>query len=223
MALPALREARAAAAATNAPGTPATGPARASASTKGSSQLLNATPPAAPSPAAPDAAKPKTEAELVDGKCPDHRTVPQWIEEQNYFFRMGKYQERLLAELEARPDLIRPERYRNEVLAMLRGAGIRAHLDERDAQVLLRRSGAVREVETLEAIGETFELSRERVRQIEKRGLDRLHLFLIAGVLPIVAVVRQRHVPLQGLAVAGARRLDVVVDDRRDHVADPEA
>jgi methionyl-tRNA synthetase len=61
-----------------------------------------------------------TEKELVGGLCPDHRTAPEWIEEENYFFRMGKYQARLLAELEARPDLIRPERYRNEALAMLR-------------------------------------------------------------------------------------------------------
>ncbi|MCC6849154.1 MAG: methionine--tRNA ligase [Deltaproteobacteria bacterium] len=61
-----------------------------------------------------------TEKELVDGKCPDHKTVPDFIEEENYFFRMGKYQERLLAAIEAKPALIRPERYRNEVLAMLR-------------------------------------------------------------------------------------------------------
>jgi methionyl-tRNA synthetase len=61
-----------------------------------------------------------TEKELVDGRCPDHRTVPEWIEEENYFFRMEKYRPRLLAALDARPDLIRPERYRNEVLAMLR-------------------------------------------------------------------------------------------------------
>ena len=61
-----------------------------------------------------------TEKELVDGNCPDHRTKPEWIEEENYFFRMGKYQERLLAALQDRPELIRPERYRNEVLAMLR-------------------------------------------------------------------------------------------------------
>ncbi len=61
-----------------------------------------------------------TEKELVDGKCPDHKTVPEFIEEENYFFKMGKYQARLLAAIEAKPDLIRPERYRNEVLAMLR-------------------------------------------------------------------------------------------------------
>ncbi len=61
-----------------------------------------------------------TEKELVDGKCPDHKTVPDFIAEENYFFRMGKYQARLLEEIERRPELIRPERYRNEVLAMLR-------------------------------------------------------------------------------------------------------
>jgi methionyl-tRNA synthetase len=61
-----------------------------------------------------------TEKELVDGTCPDHKTVPEFIEEENYFFRMGKYQERLLAAIEQKPELIRPERYRNEVLAMLR-------------------------------------------------------------------------------------------------------
>jgi methionyl-tRNA synthetase len=61
-----------------------------------------------------------TDKELVGGLCPDHRTAPEWIEEENYFFRMGKYQDRLLEALRAQPDLIRPERYRNEVLAMLR-------------------------------------------------------------------------------------------------------
>ncbi len=61
-----------------------------------------------------------TQTELVDGKCPDHKTEPKQVKEANYFFRMGKYRERLIAHLEANPDWIRPERYRNEVLAFLR-------------------------------------------------------------------------------------------------------
>ena len=32
----------------------------------------------------------KTEDELVDGKCPIHDTVPEWIEEKNYFFRLSR-------------------------------------------------------------------------------------------------------------------------------------
>jgi methionyl-tRNA synthetase len=60
------------------------------------------------------------EKELVDGRCPDHKTVPTFVKEENYFFRMSRYQERLVQALEKDPDRIRPERYRNEVLAFLR-------------------------------------------------------------------------------------------------------
>jgi methionyl-tRNA synthetase len=61
-----------------------------------------------------------TEKELVDGKCPDHQVAPEYINEKNYFFRMGKYQDRLIEAVQELPDLIRPERYRAEVLAFLR-------------------------------------------------------------------------------------------------------
>jgi len=61
-----------------------------------------------------------TEKELVGGKCPDHQKEPDYIQEKNYFFRMGKYQERLINHIRAFPDFIRPERYRTEVLAFLR-------------------------------------------------------------------------------------------------------
>ncbi len=61
-----------------------------------------------------------TEKELVGGKCPDHLTEPQLIEEENYFFRMSKYQEPLQRHLQEHPDFIRPEGFQNEVAAMLR-------------------------------------------------------------------------------------------------------
>jgi methionyl-tRNA synthetase len=61
-----------------------------------------------------------TQKELIDGKCPDHQKAPEYISEKNYFFRMSKYQERLLEAIQTNPDLIRPERYRTEVLAFLR-------------------------------------------------------------------------------------------------------
>ena len=61
-----------------------------------------------------------TERELVEGKCPDHDKPPVEREEANYFFRMSKYQQWLIEYIEANPDLIRPERYKNEVLSFLR-------------------------------------------------------------------------------------------------------
>ncbi len=61
-----------------------------------------------------------TEKELRDGLCPDHLTPPVEMSEPNYFFRMSRYQDRVREHIEAHPDFIRPEGYRNEALAMLR-------------------------------------------------------------------------------------------------------
>ncbi|MEI6610153.1 MAG: methionine--tRNA ligase [Deltaproteobacteria bacterium] len=60
------------------------------------------------------------EKELVDGKCPDHQIKPEHRKESNYFFRMSKYQDWLIKHIQDHPDYIRPERYKNEVLAFLR-------------------------------------------------------------------------------------------------------
>ncbi len=62
----------------------------------------------------------KTEAELVDGKCPLHGTEPQVVEEDNYFFRLSDYTERLIELYETRPGFVRPGARRNEVLGKVR-------------------------------------------------------------------------------------------------------
>ncbi|MFT5430301.1 MAG: methionyl-tRNA synthetase [Myxococcota bacterium] len=61
-----------------------------------------------------------TEKDLVDGKCPQSGNPVQWIDEKNYFFRMGDYQQALLDHIEANPDFIQPSFRRNEVLGFLR-------------------------------------------------------------------------------------------------------
>ena len=60
-----------------------------------------------------------TEKELVEGKCPQHDRPPVPREEENYFFKMSKYQDWLIDHIHKYPDFIRPERYRNEVLSFL--------------------------------------------------------------------------------------------------------
>lgn len=65
-----------------------------------------------------------TEKELEDGLCPQHRTKPEFIRERNYFFRMSKYLPWLADHIRQHPDFIRPERYRNEVLAMIESGGL---------------------------------------------------------------------------------------------------
>src|SRR4051794_5375195 len=62
----------------------------------------------------------KTEAELVDGKCPEHNTVPEWIEERNWFFRLSSFQQQLL-ELYERADFVLPGFRANEARSFIEG------------------------------------------------------------------------------------------------------
>ncbi|HET7483720.1 MAG TPA: methionine--tRNA ligase [Actinomycetota bacterium] len=61
-----------------------------------------------------------TPDELVDGKCPLHATVPEEIEEENYFFRLSKYAQPLIERYESDERAIMPETRRNEILGKLR-------------------------------------------------------------------------------------------------------
>src|SRR5919202_1356254 len=63
----------------------------------------------------------KTEAELVDGKCPDHGIVPEYIEEKNYFFRLSAFQDQLLELYDSRPDFVRPDFRYNEARSFIAG------------------------------------------------------------------------------------------------------
>ncbi len=61
-----------------------------------------------------------TEKDLVDGKCPVHKTEPQQIQEENYFFRLSQFTDKLLKLLDADPDRIVPSARRNEIIGKLR-------------------------------------------------------------------------------------------------------
>ncbi|MGI6484033.1 MAG: methionine--tRNA ligase [Candidatus Dojkabacteria bacterium] len=56
-----------------------------------------------------------TEKELVEGKCPDHGTVPEDRDEENYFFKLTNYKEELLEWLENNPDVLKPKQKRGEL------------------------------------------------------------------------------------------------------------
>jgi methionyl-tRNA synthetase len=62
-----------------------------------------------------------TEAELIDGKCPEHDTVPDLVSEENWFFRLSRYAEQLREAIESDTLRITPETRKNEVLGFLRG------------------------------------------------------------------------------------------------------
>jgi methionyl-tRNA synthetase len=63
----------------------------------------------------------KTEDELVDGRCPIHPTREiQWMEEEDWFFRLSAYQDRLLELIDRTdPPFVQPVSRRNEVRRMV--------------------------------------------------------------------------------------------------------
>jgi methionyl-tRNA synthetase len=61
----------------------------------------------------------KTEKDLVDGKCPEHDKEPEWLKEETYFFRLSKYQNKILDLLSSGQFVLPPKR-RNEVIARVK-------------------------------------------------------------------------------------------------------
>lgn len=64
-----------------------------------------------------------TENKLVDGKCPnpDCGREVELLKEESYFFRMSKYQDRLLQYIKDNPDFIQPASRRNEMIRFIEG------------------------------------------------------------------------------------------------------
>lgn len=61
------------------------------------------------------------ERQLNDGKCPDCGRPVELLGEESYFFRMSKYQDRLLQFIEENPDFIQPTSRRNEMINFIKG------------------------------------------------------------------------------------------------------
>ncbi|MFC2091435.1 methionine--tRNA ligase [Elusimicrobiota bacterium] len=61
-----------------------------------------------------------TEKDLAEGNCPDCGRPVEHIEEENYFFLMSKYQQRLIDHIEQNPEYILPNTRKNEVLGFLK-------------------------------------------------------------------------------------------------------
>ena len=61
-----------------------------------------------------------TDSQLVDGKCPDCGREVYEAEEEAYFFKTGKYADRLLKLYEDNPEFIQPETRKNEMIAFIK-------------------------------------------------------------------------------------------------------
>ncbi len=62
-----------------------------------------------------------TEKDLVDGKCPDHGTIPEHLSEENYFFRLSKYANAICQKIESDELLVVPQSRKKEILTFIKG------------------------------------------------------------------------------------------------------
>jgi methionyl-tRNA synthetase len=63
-----------------------------------------------------------TESELVDGNlCPIHHTPVEWLAEDNYFFKLSEFSDRLLQWYADNPEAVSPESKRNEAIGLIKG------------------------------------------------------------------------------------------------------
>jgi len=61
-----------------------------------------------------------TEDDLVDGNCPIHGRPVELFKEDNYFFKLSRFEQPLLDWYESHPDFVQPEGKRNEALGFIR-------------------------------------------------------------------------------------------------------
>ena len=60
-----------------------------------------------------------TEKELINNKCPEHDKEPENIEEENYFFKLSKYNDQIKNLIKSNSLIISPVSARNEILSLL--------------------------------------------------------------------------------------------------------
>lgn len=61
-----------------------------------------------------------SDGELVDGLCPEHLSAPQLVSEENWFFKLSRYEDQLRDLIESGTLRIEPESRRNEVLSFIK-------------------------------------------------------------------------------------------------------
>ncbi|MGH9245206.1 MAG: methionine--tRNA ligase [Acidimicrobiales bacterium] len=61
-----------------------------------------------------------TEADLVDGNCPIHGRPVEVVKEENYFFKLSRFERPLLDWYDAHPDFVQPDGKRNEAQGFIR-------------------------------------------------------------------------------------------------------
>ena len=59
-------------------------------------------------------------SQLVEDACPECGRPVDWVKEENYFFRLSRYSDKVLRHIEENPEFVQPESRRNEVVSFIK-------------------------------------------------------------------------------------------------------
>ena len=177
----------------------------------------------------------RSEADLVDGLCPDHGIPPEYIEEKNYFFRLSAYQDRLLALYDERPDFVLPRFRYNEARSFIEGGlqdfsvsragqpwGVPIPWDEEQVtyvwvDALINYLSALSYARDGEDLREQF---WPHVRHLLGKDILRFHCVFWPALL-LVGRLRRAAAAVRARLPAAGRAQDLEVARQRDRSAGP--
>lgn len=172
-----------------------------------------------------------TQEELQQGLCPEHETAPDRVVENNYFFRLSRYQDELTRLIHLDELAIRPVQKKNEVLAFLeqplrdlsisrasqraRGWGIPVPGDE--SQIVYVWFDAL--ANYISALGyassseefRTFWTEADAITHVIGKGVTRFHavywpaFLLSAGLRPPTEIFVHGYITVKGRKIAKSK------------------
>lgn len=165
-----------------------------------------------------------TAEELVDGKCPEHLTVPELVEEENYFFALSKYEAQIKKLIESDELLIVSHQFKQEMLGFInqglvdfsvsrsveRGRGVGVPVPNDESQVMYVWFDALSIYMT--AIGWGYNEKQWQkywpadVHVIGK-GINRFHSIYWIGMLLSAGLLTPKAISVHGYITANGQKM----------------
>lgn len=168
-----------------------------------------------------------TEDELVDGLCPEHLTKPELVSEENYFFRLSKYQDKI-RELIASDQLkIVSDQFKNEMLGFIdqgledfsvsrsvdRARGVGVPVPNDDSQIMYVWFDALQIYMTAIGFGydettwQKYWKNADTVTHVIGKGINRFHSIYWIGMLLSAGIRLPDVVSVHGYITAEGQKM----------------
>ncbi|MDQ5950860.1 MAG: methionyl-tRNA synthetase [Patescibacteria group bacterium] len=165
-----------------------------------------------------------TPEELVDGKCPEHLTVPESITEKNYFFKLSKYEHQIKELIQSDTLQVVSDQFKHEMLGFIeqgledfsvsrstkraRGVGVPVPDDETQVMYVWFDALAI----YLTAIGfgfddQQFESAWPADVHVIGKGITRFHAVYWIGMLLSARLALPKIISVHGYITVGGQKM----------------